>query len=192
MVGLLVIGPDVVRLLFEHGSFAAADTARTARALSYYLVGLVPYGWVYVLTRGAYARGKPLFPLLASTLAVGVNVALDLLLIASMREAGLALATAVAGVCNAALLGAILLRKSGLARDSVRRLCWIGIGCAGLLAVTAVTRRWLGEASRAIAVFAPTLVGIIFYGAFIRFTPLWQAVVALQKPGAVLRNPDDQ
>ena len=64
MIGLLVIGPDVVRLLFEHGSFNAADTLRTARVLSFYLIGLAPYGWVYVLTRAAYARGRPLFPLL--------------------------------------------------------------------------------------------------------------------------------
>ena len=183
MVGLLVIGSDVVRLLFEHGSFTFVDTARTARVLSYYLIGLVPYGWVYVLTRAAYARGKPLFPLLASTLAVGVNVALDLLLISSMREAGLALATAIAGICNAALLAIILLRKRGLDKEPVRRLCWIGVGCGGLLAVTALTRRWLGDSSQVLAVFAPTIAGVIFYAAFVRFTPLWEAIVALREPG---------
>lgn len=182
MVGLLVIGPDVVQLLFEHGSFTAADTARTARVLAFYLIGLAPYGWVYVLTRAAYARGKPLFPLLASILAVGVNVALDLLLISSMRESGLALATAIAGICNAALLGIILFRKQGLARDSVHRLSWIGLGCVGLLAVTAATRSWVGDHLRWLAVLAPTLAGITFYAAFIRFTPLWKAVAALRKP----------
>ncbi|MFC2105373.1 murein biosynthesis integral membrane protein MurJ [Candidatus Bipolaricaulota bacterium] len=183
MVGLLVIGPDVVRLLFEHGSFTSVDALRTSRALSYYLIGLAPYGWVYVLTRAAYARGKPLFPLLASTLAVGVNVALDLLLISSMKEAGLALATAIAGVCNASLLGIILLRKRGATRDSIRRLGWVGLGCAGLFAATALTRSWIGDHSRLLAVFVPTLVGITFYGAFVRFTPLWQAVSSLREPG---------
>lgn len=183
MVGLLVVGRDVVRLLFEHGSFTAADTLRTSRVLSYYLIGLAPYGWVYVLTRAAYARGRPLFPLLASMLAVGVNVALDLLLISSMKEAGLAFATAIAGVCNAILLGIILLRTRGVTRDSIRRLCWIGLGCAGLFAVTALTRSWIGDHSRLLAVFVPTLVGITFYAAFVRFTPLWQAVSSLREPG---------
>jgi len=183
MVGLLVVGRDVVRLLFEHGSFAAADTLRTSRVLSYYLIGLAPYGWVYVLTRAAYAQGRPLLPLLASTLAVGVNVALDLLLISSMKEAGLALATAIAGVCNAILLGIILLRTRGVTRDSIRRLCWIGLGCAGLFAVTALTRSWIGDHSRLLAVFVPTLVGIAFYAAFVRFTPLRQAVSSLREPG---------
>jgi len=183
MVGLLVIGPDVVRLLFEHGSFTAADTVRTARVLSYYLIGLAPYGWVYVMTRAAYAQGKPLFPLLASTLAVGVNVALDLLLIASMREAGLALATAIAGICNAALLGTILLRRQRLTRDSIHRLCWIGLGCVGLFAIAALTRKGIGGHARLLAVFVPMLVGVAFYAAFVRLTPLWKAVSALRKPG---------
>ncbi len=191
MVGLLVIGPDVVRLLFEHGSFTSADTERTAHVLSYYLIGLAPYGWLYVLARASYARGKPLFPLLASTLAVGVNVALDLLLISSMREAGLALATAIAGICNAGLLGIILLRKRHLTRESVRQLCWIGAGCGGLFAVTALTRSWIGESSQAVAVFIPTVVGVAFYAAYVRFTPLWKAIVALQEPGAALRKPGD-
>ncbi|MFC2095216.1 murein biosynthesis integral membrane protein MurJ [Candidatus Bipolaricaulota bacterium] len=192
MVGLLVIGPDVVRLLFEHGSFAAADTARTGRVLSYYLIGLAPYGWVFVLTRAAYARGKPLFPLVASVLAVAVNVALDLLLISSMKEAGLALATAIAGICNASMLGCILLWKRRLARDSVRRLCWIGGGCVGLFAVAALTRYWIGETPQFLAVVAPTLVGLAFYSAFVRFTPLWQAIVALQKPGDTLGGTEER
>jgi len=192
MVGLLVIGPDVVRLLFEHGSFSSGDTVRTARVLSYYLIGLAPYGWVYVLTRAAYARGKPLFPLLASTLAVGVNVALDLLLISFMREAGLALATAIAGICNAALLGIIVLWNRGLTRHSVHRLSWIGLGCVGLFAVTALTRKWLGDSSQALVVFAPALIGVIFYAAFVRFTPLWEALVALRKPDSAPRKPADQ
>jgi len=181
MVGLLVIGSDVVRLLFEHGSFTSAYTVRTARALSYYAIGLAPYGWVYVLTRAAYARSRPLFPLLASTVAVGVNVTLDLLLVTSMRESGLALATAIAGICNAALLGIILLRKRRLTGDSVRQLWWIGMGCAGLLAVTAITRAVFGDGSQGLVVFAPTVVGILFYAAFVRFTPLWGAVSALRR-----------
>ena len=181
MVGLLVIGPDVVRLLFEHGSFTAADTMRTARVLSMYLIGLVPYGWVYVLTRAAYARGKPLFPLLASTVAVGINVTLDLILITSMREEGLALATAIAGSFNAVLLAIILLWKQRLDRETVTQFAWIGMGCVGLFAVTVLTRHWIDSASPAWLVLVPTLVGLVFYAIFVRVTPLWKAVTALKE-----------
>lgn len=182
MVGLLVIGTDVVRLLFEHGLFTPADTVRTARVLSFYLIGLVPYGWVYVLTRAAYARKKPLFPLLASVLAVGVNVGLDLLLVSTMREAGLALATAVAGICNASLLGMILLWRQRLNREMLAQLAWIGVGSAGLGVIVGLTRCGMGEAAALCAVLVPTLVGILSYGAFVRLTPLWKAVSALREP----------
>ena len=180
MIGLLVIGSNVIRLLFEHGSFTATDTARTARVLSYYLVGLVPYGWVYVLTRAAYARGKPMFPLLASVLAVSVNVALDLLLITSMREAGLALATAVAGVSNAMFLGIILLWRRGLDRSSVIQLLWIGIGGGGLLCVALLTQHSLQATSLLLRVLGPTLVGLLFYALFVRLSPLWRVVSSLR------------
>jgi len=180
MTGLLVIGPDVVSLLFEHGSFTAADTIRTARALSFYLIGLAPYGWVYVLTRAAYARGEPILPLLASVLSVAVNVTLDLLLIGPMRIAGLALATAIAGICNAGLLAAILLRRGGLAWSSVRRLVWVAVGCGGLFAICRLTRYGVGEHSTLLAVAAPTLVGVAAYAGYVRLTPLWSSISALR------------
>jgi putative peptidoglycan lipid II flippase len=184
MVGLLVIGPDVIRLLFEHGSFVSADTVRTSRALSYYLIGLAPYGWVYVLTRAAYARGKPLFPLMASIVAVGVNVALDLVLISSMRESGLALATAIAGICNAVMLGTILLWRQRLNRETIVRLAWIGTGCLALFVVTLFTRRCVDALAPGWAVLIPTLAGVIFYAVFVRFTPLWKTISALREPSA--------
>jgi putative peptidoglycan lipid II flippase len=184
MVGLFVIGPDVVRLLFEHGSFVSADTVRTARVLSFYLIGLAPYGWVYVLTRAAYARGKPLFPLMASTVAVVVNVALDLILISSMRESGLALATAIAGICNAVMLGMILLWRQRLNRETIARLAWIGTGCLALYVVTLFTRRCVGTMAPGWAVFIPTLAGAVFYAIFVRFSPLWKTISALREPSA--------
>mgnify|MGYP005838450567 CR=1 FL=1 len=180
MVGLLVIGPDVVRLLFEHGSFTPADTVRTSRVLSMYLIGLVPYGWVYVLTRAAYAKGKPLFPLIASTVAVGINVALDLILVSSMREAGLALATAISGSFNAVLLGMILFWNQRLNRETIAQFAWIAVGCLGLFGTVALARHVVDPTSLAWIVLIPTLIGVTFYAAFVRLTPLWKAVIVLK------------
>ncbi len=180
MVGLFVIGPDVVRLLFQHGSFTDADSLRTAHVLFYYLIGLAPYGWVYVLTRAAYAQGRPLFPVLASVLGVAVNVTLDLLLVWTMRAPGLALATAVAGICNAVLLGFVILRKRGLAGRTVRQLGWVAVGCAGLFGVAAATHAGVAGQSRWAAVLVPTFAGGVFYAAYVRLTPLWTAVSMLR------------
>lgn len=182
MVGLLALGPDVVRLLFEHGSFTAADTVRTSHVLSFYLIGLVPYGWVYVLTRAAYAQGRTRFPLFAAALGTGVNVALDLALIGTMGAAGLALATAIAGIGNALLLSAFVLRRRPLPWGRVRYLGWIAIGCGCLYALVWFTQRLLGERSQLVTVAVPILVAVAFYAAFVRWSPLWHILSDLRRP----------
>ena len=173
MVGLFAIGADVVRLLFEHGSFAPEDTLRTVRVLSFYLIGLFPYGLVYLFSRAFYALKRTHLPLLAAAVAVGVNVALDLLLVSTMREAGLALATAISGVVNALLLGLFLIPRM---RFPTGRLVVVALGCGLLYGLTWAIRGLIGDDSIVLAVFAPLAVGVAFYGIYVRFTPLWTLI----------------
>ncbi len=180
MVGLLVIGADVVRLLFEHGSFGPGDTLRAARVLSFYLIGLFPYGLVYLFSRAFYALERTRVPLVAAILAVGVNVALDLLLVSTMREAGLALATAIAGVVNAAVLGLTLI---GRMRIDVRRLGLVALGSGLLFGLTWATRRAVGGGAAALAVFGPLAVGVVAYATYVRITPLWGWIGRLRAEG---------
>ena len=180
MVGLLAIGPDVVRLLFEHGSFAPEDTLRTARVLSFYLIGLFPYGLVYLFSRAFYALRRTRLPLLAAVVAVGANVALDLALVSTMREAGLALATGISGVVNALMLGLFLLSRTRL---PWRHLCVIAAGSGLLYGVAWGIRRAIGDGPLAAAVFAPLVAGVVLYGAFVRTTSLWSLVGRFRRDG---------
>jgi len=187
MVGFLLIGDDVIRLLFEHGSFGAAATARTGAALSAYVLGLLPYGLVYVQSRACYALRLTVVPLVASTCAVGVNVALDLALVGPMQEAGLALATAIAGAVNAALLFVFLRGSFRRFRNVAAHLLRIGLGC-GLLAILIWgVRQLLGTPPAWLAVAVPMLVGCAFYGVFIRFTRLRELVGGRRESS----DPDD-
>lgn len=176
MAGLLAIGPDVVRLLFEHGSFTAQDTVRTARVLAFYLVGLFPYGLVYLFSRAFYASRRTLVPLLGAAVAVGVNVTLDLLLVGTMREAGLALATAASGVVNAALLGLCLVRRIRL---PLRQLAVVLLGTGLVYGVAWSVRRAAGAGWPGVVASVAVTVG--FYAAYVRFTPLWTLIGRLQR-----------
>ena len=173
MVGLFIVGPDLIRLLFEHGSFQSADTLRTARALSYYVIGLLPYGLVYVQTRACYAVGRTVFPLVASILAVATNVALDLALVGSLREGGLALATAVAGAVNALALLFFLLPRFEPGRRLLKQLGMIVLGTGLLGGVLLGIRSLLTGAAPAISVSVLTIGGGGLYLLFMRLTGMF-------------------
>ena len=107
-VGLLVLGGPIIQLLFEHGRFGPEDTARTLYALRFFALGLMGYGMTYLLTRSFYALQDTRTPVAISAVTVGLNIALDLLLIGPMGIGGLALATSIAGLTQMSLLMLLL------------------------------------------------------------------------------------
>ena len=112
-VGLGVLATPIVRLIFEHGEFTAADTPATARALAYYAPGIVGYAAVRLTAPVFYAFGTSLTPALASVLTVGLNIVLNLVLVRILGYPGLALGTTIASWLNAGVLLFLLHRRLG-------------------------------------------------------------------------------
>lgn len=102
--GLVLLSDPLARLLFEHGEFTAADATRVARMIACYGVGVWAFCASPVLVRGYYALGEQRLPLRAGAIAMLTNVALNLLLVWPMAEAGLALATSLAAMLQMVLL----------------------------------------------------------------------------------------
>lgn len=100
-LGLMVLAGPIVALLFEHGSFTAADTAATAAALRYYAIGLIGYSVVRIITPTFYALNKSRIPVAASAMSVLLNVALNVMLVQVMGYRGLALGTSITALVNA-------------------------------------------------------------------------------------------
>lgn len=115
IAGLGAIAEPVIKLLFEHGQFTAADTQRTVYALLWYLPGLLGYALVYLLTRAFYALQDTRTPVVVGAIAVAFNVILDYALVGPLGVGGLALATSLAGLLNAGLLWGILQRRLAIA-----------------------------------------------------------------------------
>lgn len=127
-IGLWMLAPEIVSLLFERGAFTAADVAMTAWALRAYVFGLLGVAAVRVLSAVFYAFEKPKIPVAAACVALVVNAVCDLALmgptdanapwwaasaVASMsealrfgdlRHAGLAWAASIAASVNALIL----------------------------------------------------------------------------------------
>jgi putative peptidoglycan lipid II flippase len=112
-VGLIVLAEPIIRVIFEHGSFTAADTAATAGALRFYALGLLGYSVVRIVSPAFYALGRSRTPVMISTGSVLVNVALNLALVRVMGYRGLALGTSLTALLNAATQIALLRREIG-------------------------------------------------------------------------------
>ena len=107
-LGLLLLREDLVRLLFQRGAFTLLDTLVTSRILLGYVIGLPFYSFLSLFTRAAYSLQMKKVPLVASGVAVGVNVVLDIVLSRVWAEFGVALATSIAGFVGMSILGFVL------------------------------------------------------------------------------------
>ncbi len=104
MVGMGVFARPIVRVLFEYGAFTAEATAATSLVLLGYLSGLIFYVSNRVLTSAFYAFQDTRTPVRTGAVAVGLNVLGGWTLMGPLQAPGLALATALASMVNAALL----------------------------------------------------------------------------------------
>jgi putative peptidoglycan lipid II flippase len=120
-VGLIMLARPLARLLFERGQFTSDDTARTARMIATYATGVWAYCALPVLVRGFYALSDRMTPVRVGLMAVALNLALNLLLIWPLAEAGLAVATSISAAVQACLLALLFCRHKS-------RLNWPVLG----------------------------------------------------------------
>ena len=146
-IGLVALATPIVALIFERGSFTAADTAATAAALACYAPGLLGYSAVKIVVPSFYALGDSRTPALISVGSVALNVALNLLLVKFLGYRGLALGTAIAAVVNAVTLLHVLRRRLGGLEDRrlVTALAKITVAAACMGLAAAAAERWLAS-----------------------------------------------
>jgi putative peptidoglycan lipid II flippase len=139
VVAFLAMPELIMAALFRRGAFDAAAAAAAGQVLAAYAVGLPAVVLIRSAVASFYARSDTATPVLASLVAVGVNVALKLALMGSFGVVGLALATAFGAWVNFLLLYALAWRRGWTAPS--RPLAKIGVAVAvatSLLAVYAV------------------------------------------------------
>jgi putative peptidoglycan lipid II flippase len=109
MLGLIVLSEPVVRMLFEHGAFTAADTSATSRALMWLALGLPANVLVKALSPAFFAREDTMTPLFATLRGVIFAIVLSVLLGHWFGAEGVAASLAI-GAWSTALT---LVRRGG-------------------------------------------------------------------------------
>ncbi|MGN6361184.1 MAG: murein biosynthesis integral membrane protein MurJ [Thermomicrobiales bacterium] len=110
---LMILARPVVQTIYQRGSFSAESTALVAGALPYFAAGLVALALVETCARAFYAMQDTRTPLLASLLAIGVNIALALTLSSRFGGPGLAASMSLASTLEMLILLGVLRGRIG-------------------------------------------------------------------------------
>ena len=160
-VGLMVLAQPIIELIFQHGEFTAADTAKVAGALVFYAPGVIGYSLVKIASPSFYSLQDARTPVIVSLVAIASNLALNLWLHSLMGFRGLALGTSVAASINAGLLIVLLSRRIDGVDGARVLVSFLKIAAASVVMGAAAywTEAWLHELLPAEAI-VPRLVRV--------------------------------
>ena len=147
-LALVLLGREMVRVIFGYGRFGAEDVARTQFMLQMYALGMWAYFCNHILLRAFFAQKDSRTPLLMSCGLSGLNILLVATLIFTPLTYGaIGLATAITASLNTAGLTWVLKRRWGriggraVAVSTLRTLAG-----AGAMAGAIVASRWAAAA----------------------------------------------
>jgi putative peptidoglycan lipid II flippase len=193
-LGLIVLREPIVRTLFEHGAFAAADSAATAQALALLALGLPAHVLVKALSPAFFARGDTTTPLFAALKGFAVAVVLAVVLGKIAGAAGIAAAIALGAWSNAfalirrgaATFGFLI---DAAARRRLPRIAVAALAMGGLLWLNAALLWPLAGAhglAQAAMLGVLTIAGVAIYGLLLA---LFGAINWSDAIGAVRHSP---
>lgn len=131
-VGLVVLADPIISLLYERGEFDAVDRIATAGALRAYGYGLLFYAGLKVLQPAFYAIEKRWFPMIASIIALFVNIGCNytFVFIFKWGHESLALTTSIVASLNFLFLYLAMTRYAGDVGTKSLVVAFVKIGVA--------------------------------------------------------------
>jgi putative peptidoglycan lipid II flippase len=117
VAAFLAVPDAIMRAMFMRGAFTPADAAAAAATLTAYAVGLIPFVTIRSAVAAFYARKDTATPVKASLTGLTINVLLKILLMGSLAQVGLALATAAGAWINLLLVIGFAVRAGYLEFD---------------------------------------------------------------------------
>jgi putative peptidoglycan lipid II flippase len=112
-VGAMIFAEPIVRMLFGRGAFDEQAIMLTSVALFFYALGMVGIGLREVLSRAFYSLRDTKTPMYNATIAVTLNIVLNIILSRFIGLGGLALATSISALFCTFLLFISLRKKIG-------------------------------------------------------------------------------
>ena len=195
-VGTMVMSGSLINLIYGGGEFNAFSLAITKSALFWLALGMLGYGVQAVLTRAFFAAQKGKTPLLAGACAIAVNVVSCAFFIKLMGLAGLALASSLSSVINAAFLWVPVQKRWGALWNKDLAMAYLKMVAAAVLmgGTLLILNHFFsvsagaGTLLKLIVFFGETLVGVAIYFAATRIFNLDEAVLAFDLIGGKIHK----
>ncbi len=189
-IGLIILREPIVNTLWERGEFTSSTTEGTAIALLYYSIGLCAYSGIKIIAPAFYSLQDTKTPAKIGIYSMILNMVLNLVLMGPLQHGGLALATSLAALFNAALLIHHLRKRLGLMGGRKILLSTFKMSAAAMAmgAVTFFTKESFFHVSdpfsmRLFVLIACISAGILVYALISHFTrnEEWRFLLDLRK-----------
>ena len=138
IIGILVVGMDAVRLVFEHGVFDSTATFMVTEALWFLSVSIIPYVFRDSITRVYYSFNDSATPFIVAFSSIVLKLLLNWILISKMHFGigGITLSTSLVTLFNACVLGVLITKKMKMDYKSLfknlLKMCVSGIIAFGI------------------------------------------------------------
>ena len=128
-IGLVMLADGLIITLFQYDAFSAIDASQSGLSLRAYGSGLLAFIAVKILAPVFLSRGDTKTPVRAGIVAMTSNIALNLILAHYYGHYGLAVATSISALLNAALLYYFLTKKLifSFSPAFYKMLCKVGL-----------------------------------------------------------------
>lgn len=166
-IGLAMLAPEIVKVLFEHGNFTATDSNQVVGALIPFAIAVPAFVLNKIFTPSFYAAEDTRTPVNISIFCILFNVALSLFLIHQfhMNHVGLAISTAASAYVNVIALNILMYKKSlfHYQRTAIIKLLQV-LFCSAIMAATILLcKQQQFSESLTVSLFATIIIGAVVY-----------------------------
>lgn len=133
IIGILVVGMDGVRLIFERGAFDSRATFMVTEALWFLSFSIIPYVFRDSITRVYYSFNDSATPFMIAFSSIVLKVFLNIILINKLHMGigGITLSTSLVTLFNACMLGVLISKKIkldyGVLFKNLLKMCTAGL-----------------------------------------------------------------
>lgn len=144
IIGILTVGTDAVRLIFERGAFDSEATFMVTEALWFLSVSILPYVFRDSITRVYYSFNDSKTPFIIAFSSIVLKYLLNVIFITKMQMGigGITLSTSLVTFFNACALGLLISQKVKMNYKelfiNLLKMCIAGAISLGICFVTAV------------------------------------------------------